>query len=201
MARSKHRQRSIMGRSDIPFAQRLKMQQKHDIVVNREYAAKIMLYCISVALHECEGIGYKRLIRFSFRYKELEDEFYQDPEVGMAHAKTRMEQLGMPISGEFFAAQPTGSRRQNEVDTHILQATQVAQIVASIAMNDEFGFGLERQSRIRERIAELAKRYREEGSGFLLEAMAKIGFTIVDGIAMMYTDEDGRPVRPGKETA
>lgn len=35
--KKKTRRRSIMGRSDIPFAQRLKIQQGHDIVVNRGY--------------------------------------------------------------------------------------------------------------------------------------------------------------------
>lgn len=198
--KKKRRSRSIMSRSDIPFAKRLQMQQRHDIVANRGYAAKISLYCTSVALHEIEGVGYKRLIRFSFRYRELEDEFYEDPEVGMAHAKQRMAQLGMPISGEFFTMPDEGqTRRQYEVDTHALQACQVSQIVAAIAMNDEFGYGLERQTRIRNRTAELAARYREEGSGFLLEAMAKIGFVIKDGIAMMYMDEDGVAVRPTKK--
>ena len=195
--KKKTRRRSIMGRSDIPFAQRLKMQQGHDIVVNRGYAAKIALYCVSVALHELEGIGYNRLARFSFRYKELEDEFYEDQEVGMAHAAQRMAQMGMSISGEFFTAPENGqTKRQYEVDTHVMQACQVALIVSAIAMNDEFGFGQERQARIRKRVEELTARYQREGAGFLLDAMAKIGFPIVDGVAMLCLDESGNAVRP-----
>ena len=183
------RQRSIMGRSDIPYAQRLKMQQGHNIVANRGYAAKIILYCVSVALHEVEGIG----------YKELEDEFYEDQEVGMAHATRRMQELGMSISGEFYQAPERGlSRREQEVDNHVMQACQVALIVSAIAMNDVFGFGQERQTRIRERVGELTARYQEEGAGFLLDAMAKIGFPIVDGVAMLYLDEDGNAYKPKK---
>lgn len=199
MAKLKHHRRSIMGRSDIPYAQRLRMQMRQDIASNRGYAARITLYIISVALHECEGIGYGRLGRFAQRYRALEDEFYEDPEVGMAHAAQRMAQLGLPISGEFFVAPDTGSKRQNALDTHALQATQVAQIVAAVAMNDEFGFGPERQKRIRDRIGELARQYRDEGAGFLLEKMEAIGFPVVDGVAMVYIDQDGNAVRPGKE--
>ena len=93
----------VMGRSDIPYAQRIAMQQNRDIVNCRNHAAQITMFCMSIAMHEVEGIGYKRLVRFSLHFKDIVDEFYEDPEVGMAHAKRRMEQIGMPISGEFFS--------------------------------------------------------------------------------------------------
>jgi hypothetical protein len=200
--KKKHRHRSIMGRSDIPYAQRLKMQQQSNIAACRGHSARVALYINSVALHQVEGIGYQRLVRYSFHYKELEGEFYDDPDVGMAHATQRMKELGMPISGEFFGAPDKGqSRRQLEIDTHAVQATQVAMIVSAIAMNDVFGFGYERQVRVRERIAELTARYRDEGIGFILEEMEKIGFKIVDGIAKLYMDDDGKAVTVKKAEA
>ena len=108
----------------------------------------------------------------------------------------------MPISGEFFGAPNQGqSRRQLEIDTHAVQTTQVSMILSTIAMNDAFGFGYERQVRVRERIAELTARYRDEGIGFILEELEKIGFKIVDGIAKMYVDDDGKAVTVKKADA
>ena len=191
----KSKARGIMGRSDIPYAQRLAMQHQSDIVVNRDHAAKIALYCLSVAMYEVEGIGYKRLVRFSFRHKEAIDEFYEDPEVGMAHAKRRMEQMGMPISGEFFTINAEGNlTRQQQISNHRLQAVQIALICGAIAMNDEFGFGQERQYRVTEKSQEFTARYAKEGEQFLLDKMAEIGFLIIDGEAKACIDDDGNPV-------
>ena len=85
-------------RSDIPYALRLKMEHEAKIVANRNHAAKIIMFCNAVALHEVEGVGYKRLVKYAFRFKRVIDEFYEDPIVGMEHAKRRMEYMGMPIS-------------------------------------------------------------------------------------------------------
>ena len=82
--------KGLMNRSDIPYAQRMALQHRNNIKVNRNHAAKITMYCNSVAMHELEGIGYKRLIRFAQHFKEIIDEFYEDPELGMAHAKHRL---------------------------------------------------------------------------------------------------------------
>ena len=193
----KKRGGALMGRSDIPYAQRLAMQHHDNIVVNRDHAAKIAMYCMSVAMHDLEGIGYTRLVRFSLHFKEIVDEFYEDPELGMAHAKHRMEQMGMPISGEFYSVkQPGLSKRTQNIHDHALQAAQIALICGAIAMNDEFGFGQERQTRISERSYELSDRYNKEGEGFLLEEMAKIGFPIVNGNVMAYVDGDMKAVHP-----
>lgn len=194
----KKRVGALMGRSDIPYAQRLAMQHHDDIVVIRDHAAKISMYCMSVAMHDLEGIAYTRLVRFSLRFKEIVDEFYEDPELGMAHAKHRMEQFGMPISGEFFhyVKLPGLSKRTQELNDHSLQAAQIALICGAIAMNDEFGFGQERQTRISERVNELSDRYNREGEKFLLDEMKKIGFPIVNGNVMAYVDGDMKAVHP-----
>lgn len=195
MKKRKHRGGAVMGRSDIPYAQRLAMERAGSIASNREVAAQAALLCASVAMHEVKNVGYKRLVRFSLRFKRVIDEFYEDVEVGMAHAKARMEQMGMPISGELYTVAPDGrTARQLELDNHMLQASQIALICAAIAMNDEFGFGQEVQTRISQRTAELADRYGKEGMGFLLEEMEKLGFKIKDGKVHAFVDDDGNPV-------
>jgi hypothetical protein len=194
---AKKRHKGIMGRSDIPLAQRLQMQREADIVNNRNHAAKIAMLCNAVALHDLEGIGYKRLVRFSLHFKEVVDEFYEDPVVGMAHAKRRMEQMGRPISGDLFTLDQEGrSKRDHEIDTNMLQAAQIAFICGAIAMQDEFGFGQERQERVSDRIGELTARYAKEGEGFLLAEMQKIGFLVVGGEVRAFVDDDEKPITP-----
>ena len=171
------------------------MEQKDKINARRETAARLVLYSYSIAMHELEGIGYKRLIRFSQAYKKLEDEFYEDPDVGMEHVKERMASHGMEISGEWYRAPDMGyTVRQKEVADNIMQASQVACIVAAVAMNDEFGFGAERQMRIRDRVEELSKEYSEKGIKPLLEKMGKIGFHIDGDRVIHFKDEDGNIV-------
>lgn len=197
--KKKSKARGIMGRSDIPFAQRMAMQHQHNIVMNRDHAAKIAMYCLSVAMHELEGIGYTRLVRFSYRHHAVIQEFYEDPEVGMAHAKRRLEQMGMEISGELYTVEMEGqTKRENEISNHRLQAVQIALICGAVAMNDEFGFGQERQQRINKKANEYSARYAKKGEQFLLDKMEKIGFVIVDGEAKACIDADGNAVSAKK---
>lgn len=204
MAKSKKRQPRqkgiIMGRSDIPFAQRMAMQHRSDIVVNREHAAKIAMFCMSVAMHELEGIGYKRLVGFSVQFVENIREFYEDPEVGMDRTKRRLEQNGIRISGEFFIAprQEGQRQRQWEIDNNRLQASQIALLCGTVTMNDVFGFGRERLERITARGRELSERYAKEGEQFLLDEMKKIGFPVVNGKVIAYMDDDGSPIMPSR---
>lgn len=195
MKKKNRKGHGIMGRSDIPYAQRIAMQHQHNIVMNRDHAAKIAMWCLSAAMHELEGIGYKRLVRFSYRHKQAIDEFYEDIDVGMAHAKHRMEQMGMEISGEFYSVNVEGqTKRENELGNHRLQAVQIALICGAITMNDEFGFGQERQARINKMANEYSARYAKEGEQFLLDKMQEIGFLIVDGDVKACIDENGNAV-------
>lgn len=200
MKQKKKRQRAgIMGASHIPYAQRIAMQHQNAIAVNRHHSAKIAMFCLSLAMHELEGVGYKRLVQFSLRYKEIEDDFYEDPEVGMAHAVRRMEQIGMPISGELYAVLVPGlSKKQQQVHDHALQAAQVSLICGAIAMNDVFGYGHERQERISKRANELSERYSREGDAWLLAEMEKIGFLIVNGEVRAFLDDDNKAITPAR---
>ena len=193
----KKKNKGIMGASHIPYAQRLKMQQAERIAVNRNHAAKIAMFCKCVALHEVKGVGYRKLVEFSLRYKEVEDEIYLDPEVGMAHAKQRLGQMGMPISGEFYAVQMPGlSKRDQQVHDHAMQAAQIATVASAIAMNDVFGYGKVVQERIELRTAEITDKYNRKGFDWLLGELEKIGFLIVNGEVRAFLDDDNKAVTP-----
>ena len=193
--KSKGKGRGIMNRSDIPYAQRMALKHQNDIKVNRNYSAKIAMYCNSISMYEVKGIGYKRLVRYAKHFKEVLDEFYADPELGMAHAKRRLEQMGMEISGEFYSIQMEGlSKKEQEIHDHSLQAVQIALICNAIAMNDVFGFGKESQYQIAQRAEELTEEYNKKGEQFLLEKMEKIGFVILDGEVMAFEDDDGNAI-------
>ena len=194
--RKKGKGKSLMNRSDIPYAQRLAMRHQNDIVVNRDHAALIAMYCMSVAMHRLEGIGYKRLVRFSYEFMDNVYEFYEDPDVGMAKIKRRLEQNGIQVSGEFFVAprKEGQSWHEWEIDNNRLQASQVALLCGAVTMNDMFGFGLERQERITALGRELSDRYAKEGEQFLLDEMEKIGFVVVNGHVKAFVDDDGNPI-------
>ena len=198
-SKKKHRGRSLMTRSDIPYAQRLAMKHRSDIEYNREHSARIYMYCLCKTLHEEEGIGYKRLVQFSLTFMELIKEFYEDPEVGMAHIKQRLSQHGIEVSGEFFSVKiPGATAKEQEIHDHSLQATQAAQYVGAVAMNDVFGFGQLRQERLREAVQKQTARYAKEGEGFLLEAMEKIGFKVEGNVVRAFLDDEGKPVTKGR---
>lgn len=195
MKRKKKNSRGIMARSDIPFSQRMQYQRISDIKEIRDYSAKITMFCISIALHKLEGIGYKRLVRFSLHFKELIDEFYEDVEVGMYRATRRMEQLGMPISGEFqYVRVPELNRRKQEQYNNALESSQAAQICGTIAINDVFGYGQGKLIRITKKVQEMAQRYDSEGDKFLFEEMEKIGFPVIDGRVVACVDDDDEPI-------
>lgn len=197
VSKGKRRRGGVMGMSQIPYAQRLQIQRKQRIVGSREQAARVSMYCFSVALHDLEGIGYERLIRFNEAFQALDDQFHgQEIEVSMEHARRRLADMGIEISGEVMTAPPEEGRsaRDMEVQNHVVQAVQAAIICGCIAANDVFGFAKVRLERIRQRTEELTARYAKEGEGFLLDEMAKIGFRIVDGHAVGFV-KDGRAVR------
>ena len=113
----------LMGASHIQYAQRLKMQQVDRIAVNRNHAAKVAMFCKCVAIHRVKGAGYKKLVEFSLRYKEIEDQIYEDLEYGMDMARRRMAQMGITLSGELYSVMVPGlSKRAQEVHDHAMQA-------------------------------------------------------------------------------
>jgi hypothetical protein len=174
------------------------MQQRHNISWSREHSARMTMYCWSVAMHMVEGKGYKSLVRFANRFREIDKEFYsQEIEYSMDQARRRLADMGIEISGEILLApsDPGQTKRQMEIRHNIVQATQAAVICACIAANDVFGWAKVRLERVREKAEELTARYAKEGEGFLLEYLEKLGFVIVDGHAVGFVDENDNPVR------
>lgn len=195
----KNRGRSLMDRSDIPYAERLKMQHQAEIDYHREHAARIYMYCLCKALHEKEKKGYKSLVRFSLVFMELIKEFYEDPELAMARIKRRLAQNGIEVSGEFYYMEvPGATAKDQEIHDNSMQSTQAAQYVGAVAMNDVFGFANLRQDRLREAVRENTARYAKEGEGFLLEYMEKIGFKVEGNKVMAFVDDDGKAVPVGR---
>jgi DNA-binding PadR family transcriptional regulator len=96
-------------RSDIPYKDRLLMQKHQSIAAHRDEAARVALQVACVALNDTEGLGYQRLSRFARRLQELIREYYEDTDVGDAHLKTRLEQLGFIVeNGHMFAVENSG---------------------------------------------------------------------------------------------
>ena len=186
-----------MGASQIPYAQRLQMQQQDRIAVNRNFSAKVAMFCKCVAIHRVKGAGYKSLVQFSLRYKEVEDEIYEDLEYGLDKARRRMEQMNMPISGELYHIPVPGlSRREQEVYNHSVQSAQIAMIASAISMNDVWGWGATVQERIDLETTKVTEEYNKKGFDWLLGEMEKIGFLVVDGEVRAFLDDDNKAVTP-----
>ena len=186
-----HPKDRIMGRSDVPLAERMRYQHSLRIARERERAAMLATYATSVALYDVKGVGYRRLIRYGKRYMEYEREFYADGvEVGLARAKRRLDELGMEVSGDLYACPDMGgTARDQDVRQHAMSAIQVSLIVSHMAIHDEFGYGAETLTLIANRVEEIAAIYAKRGMKFLLEEMEEIGFEIRNGRAQYYLDE------------
>lgn len=197
--KQKKRSRSMMERSDIPYAQRIAMKHQAEIEWHREHSARIYMYSLCKALHEKEKKGYKSLVKFSLVFMELIKEFYEDPELAMARIKRRLAQNGIEVSGEFYSVEiPGATAKEQEIHDNSMQATQAAQYVGAVAMNDVFGFANIRQDRLREAVRENTARYAKEGEGFLLDYMKKIGFKVEGNKVLAFVDDDGEPVPVGR---
>lgn len=197
MAKHKKSRGGIMGASQIPYAQRLKMQQQDRIAVNRNFSAKVAMFAKCVAIHRVKGAGYKKLVEFSLRYKEVEDEIYEDLEYGLDKARRRMEQMDMPISGELYHIPVPGmSKRDQEVYNHSVQSAQIAMIASAISMNDVWGWGATVQDRIDLETTKVTEEYNKNGFDWLLGEMEKLGFLVVDGEVRAFLDDDNRAVTP-----
>lgn len=185
----------VMRRSDVPYAQRLRAQQIGAIKAIRDRSDQITMFCHAAAIHELFGKGYKSLVRHSLVFKELIDEFYEDMDVGMYRARHRLESHGIPIPEEVPRVLSPGlSPRDQQLYDHAVHSSYVAHIVGLISDNEVFSYGKGNLERISVRVAELTDRYNQEGEGFLLEIMQKIGFHVIDGHVVACVDDDNEPI-------
>ena len=189
------KRKGTMRRSDIPYAQRLRMDQVAHIAAARDTAAKITMFCHCIALHELYGIGYKRLVRYSLVFKGLIDEYYTDMDVGLYRARHRLQTHGIPIPDEIPRVPGKGlSPREQQQYDHAIEASYIAHLVGLIADNEVFGFGGDKLEKLSVRGADLMDRYNKEGEGFLFEEMEKLGFPIINGRVTACVDENQEPI-------
>ena len=93
-------------RSDIPYKDRLMVNQFANIAQHRDHSALVANKVGMVALNDTEGLGYLRLSRFAKRYHFLNEEYYQDPEYQEAKLDERLKKLGFLVEdGRVFCAE------------------------------------------------------------------------------------------------
>lgn len=92
--------------SDIPYKDRLMVNQFANIAQHRDHSALVANKVGMVALNDTEGLGYLRLSRFAKRYHFLNEEYYQDPEYQEAKLDQRLRQLGFLVEdGRVYCAE------------------------------------------------------------------------------------------------
>lgn len=187
----------IMNRTDIPFAKRLKMQHNGKIIANRKHAEEVTLFIYCASLNQAHRIGYKRLVRYSLDFKAALDDIYkaEDIDVGLDQAKRRLAQYNIEISGELYSVIFPGlSVKEQEIQDNALQASQIAQVAGTIAMNDTFKHGEKKLKQTLAVVNEMSAKYAKKGDGFLLEKMQEIGFEVINGKVTAFLGDDGKAV-------
>lgn len=93
------------GRTDIPYKDRLLMNQFTTVAQHRDHAALTAMKIATVALNDTEKMGYMRLARFAKRQRALTEEYYTDPDYMEEKLNQRLEQLGFRVvDGRLFGA-------------------------------------------------------------------------------------------------
>lgn len=101
---AKHRKRTY-ERSDIPYKDRLLMNQYTSVADHRDHAARTALKIATVSLNDIERMGYIRLSRFARRQQDLTEVYYTDPVYQEAKLDERLEQIGFDVvNGRIFGA-------------------------------------------------------------------------------------------------
>ena len=98
MSKKPKKKQNPMDRSDIPYAERLRMNKLVNIANHRDDAHLTELKIALVSLNETEGLlGYIRLSRFAQRQQENRDKFYEDPEYERVKLDQAVRQLGFVV--------------------------------------------------------------------------------------------------------
>ena len=86
-----------MQRSDIPYKDRLMVNQFANIAQHRDHSAVVANKIGMVALNALKGMGYIQLTRWGKLYHCLNEEFYQDPEYQEAKLDERIRKMGFVV--------------------------------------------------------------------------------------------------------
>lgn len=125
-------------RSDIPYKDRLMVNQFANIAAHRDHSALVANKVGMVALNDTEGLGYLRLSRFAKRYHFLNEEYYQDPEYQEAKLDERLKKLGFLVEdGRVFCAEDD---EDNIVPTSTLElCPEILFVREQLSPADQFG--------------------------------------------------------------
>ena len=125
-------------RSDIPYKDRLMVNQFANIAQHRDHSALVANKVGMVALNDTEGLGYLRLSRFAKRYHFLNEEYYQDPEYQEAKLDERLKKLGFLVEdGRVFCAEDD---EDNIVPTSTLElCPEILFVREQLSPADQFG--------------------------------------------------------------
>lgn len=97
MSKTKKKKTSHMNRSDIPYAERLRMNKLANIAGHRDDAHLVELKLALVSLNETEGLGCVRLSRFAKRQNENRERYYRDPDYESEKLDQAVRQLGFIV--------------------------------------------------------------------------------------------------------
>lgn len=104
-AKGNHPRRAKFANSDIPYKDRLLMNQYTTVAEHRDHAALVAMKIATVALNDTEGMGYMRLSRFAKHQEELTELYYTDPEYQEQKLNERLQQLGFKVvNGRLYGA-------------------------------------------------------------------------------------------------
>lgn len=95
-----------MQRSDIPYKDRLMVNQFANIAQHRDHSAVVANKIGMVALNDLKGMGYIQLTRWGLLYNSLNEEFYSDPEYQEAKLDERIRKMGFVVeNGKVIVAE------------------------------------------------------------------------------------------------
>lgn len=127
-----------IDRSDIPYKDRLMVNQFANIAAHRDHSALVANKLRMIAENDEEGLGYLRLSRIAKRYHNISEEYYTDPEYYEAKADQRLRQMGFLVEdGRVFCAE---DEEDNIVSTSTLAlCPEILYIREQLSPADQFG--------------------------------------------------------------
>ena len=133
----KHKSNSVQ-RSDIPYKDRLMVNQFATIAQHRDHSALVANKLRMIAENDEEGLGYLRLSRIAKRYHNIIEEYYTDPEYYEAKADQRLRQMGFLVEdGRVFCAEDD---EDNIVSTSTLAlCPEILFVREQLSPADQFG--------------------------------------------------------------
>lgn len=125
-------------RSDIPYKDRLMVNQFANIAAHRDHSALVANKLRMIAENDEEGLGYLRLSRIAKRYHNISEEYYTDPEYYEAKADQRLRQMGFLVEdGRVFCAEDD---EDNIVPTSTLElCPEILFVREQLSPADQFG--------------------------------------------------------------